>query len=275
DPRYVTKAMPSQYWAGRYTGLRDKFQNELLESDNMNIIMEAHSARSSARKHNLPNSVEPISSTNVINNPSTSAYAVTGIMPTARLVNYEPAYQHQKGADNIATRPIRRIPQSATSSAILETPASKYKSDGRALSPPYRHDQFDHKPLPKEPSYAEEALSKRELPLPPSPSIVRERYDRYSLDSENNHSPVHHPLGGRASGDRGIDQGRTVMVRQVVAADAAQLMDDEVRDRRVFVQLESFCATTKARKSLHAWQQDYARRVNNEKLLPPGGTMVD
>ncbi|KAK0709905.1 hypothetical protein B0T26DRAFT_786791 [Lasiosphaeria miniovina] len=275
DPRYVTKAMPPQYWAGRYTGLRDKFQNELLESDNMKIIIEAHSARSSARKHNLPNSVEPIPSTNMLINPSTSAYALTRIMPTARPVNYEPAYQYRKGADNSATRPIRRIPQSATSSAILETPASKYMSDVRALSPPCRHDQFDHKPLPKEPSYAEEALSKRELPLPSSPWIMLERYDRYSLDSENNHSPVHHPLRGRVSGDRGIDQGRTGMVRQVAAADAAQLMDDEARDSRVFVQLGSFCPTTKARESLHAWQQDYARRVNNEKLLPPGGTMVD
>lgn len=56
-------------------------------------------------------------------------------------------------------------------------------------------------------------------------------------------------------------------------ADAALLLDDDERCKRVFVHLEAFCATDEARKSLRSWQQGYARKSGRKKLLPQGGVM--
>lgn len=57
--------------------------------------------------------------------------------------------------------------------------------------------------------------------------------------------------------------------------DAARLENEENRSRRAFLHLEVLCTTSEARKSLHAWQQTYARRMGKEELLPRGGTMED
>lgn len=59
------------------------------------------------------------------------------------------------------------------------------------------------------------------------------------------------------------------------AADAELLLDDDERCKRVFVHLEAFCATDEARRSLFAFQQEYARKMRRPKLLPRGGTMGD
>ncbi|KAK2597813.1 hypothetical protein N8I77_012575 [Diaporthe amygdali] len=59
------------------------------------------------------------------------------------------------------------------------------------------------------------------------------------------------------------------------AADAELLLDDDERCKRVFTHLEAFCATDDARRSLFAWQQDFARKTRRPKLLPRGGTMED
>ncbi|RYO74142.1 hypothetical protein DL763_010131 [Monosporascus cannonballus] len=49
--------------------------------------------------------------------------------------------------------------------------------------------------------------------------------------------------------------------------------DEHCRSQRAFQHLEALCATNEARRSLHAWQQMYARRVGCEALLPCGGSM--
>ncbi|KAH6647331.1 hypothetical protein BKA67DRAFT_577166 [Truncatella angustata] len=59
------------------------------------------------------------------------------------------------------------------------------------------------------------------------------------------------------------------------SVDAGRLENEENRARRVFLHLEALCATSEARKSLHAWQQKYARRKGKEQLLPRGGSMED
>ncbi|RYO97139.1 hypothetical protein DL765_011308 [Monosporascus sp. GIB2] len=51
--------------------------------------------------------------------------------------------------------------------------------------------------------------------------------------------------------------------------------DEHCRSQRVFQHLEALCATNEARRSLHAWQQTYARRVDCEALLPCGGSIED
>ncbi|KAH7311593.1 hypothetical protein B0I35DRAFT_462948 [Stachybotrys elegans] len=51
--------------------------------------------------------------------------------------------------------------------------------------------------------------------------------------------------------------------------------DDEMRVRRIFARLHSECGSLEARRSLHEWQQTYARRHKSPSLLPQGGTMTD
>ncbi|RYP08234.1 hypothetical protein DL764_002049 [Monosporascus ibericus] len=51
--------------------------------------------------------------------------------------------------------------------------------------------------------------------------------------------------------------------------------DEHRRSRRAFQHLEGLCETDEARRSLHAWQQTYARRVDCEALLPRGWSMDD
>jgi hypothetical protein len=62
---------------------------------------------------------------------------------------------------------------------------------------------------------------------------------------------------------------------EAYAADAKLLLDDDERCKRVFIHLESFCATEEARKSLFAFQQDFARKEGRPKALPRDGTMGD
>lgn len=65
------------------------------------------------------------------------------------------------------------------------------------------------------------------------------------------------------------------MAEAIAHADAALLLDDDERCKRVFVHLEAFCATDEARTSLRLWQQDYARKTGRPKLLPKGAVMEE
>ncbi|KAH7019073.1 NRDE protein-domain-containing protein [Ilyonectria destructans] len=51
--------------------------------------------------------------------------------------------------------------------------------------------------------------------------------------------------------------------------------NDDSRCRRVFHRLDSCCITDEARRSLHDWQQTYARRNGRPGLLPEGGCMQE
>ncbi|CAN8098378.1 unnamed protein product [Discula destructiva] len=65
------------------------------------------------------------------------------------------------------------------------------------------------------------------------------------------------------------------MADAIAHAEAALLLDDDERCKRVFVHLEAFCATDEARISLRTWQQEYARKMGRKTLLPKGGMMQD
>ncbi|KAF6823784.1 hypothetical protein CMUS01_10554 [Colletotrichum musicola] len=58
-----------------------------------------------------------------------------------------------------------------------------------------------------------------------------------------------------------------------VIREANLLSDDDNRCLRVFMHLDSLCATPEAQQSLHAWQETYARVNHREALLPEGRTM--
>ncbi|KAF9880486.1 hypothetical protein CkaCkLH20_02440 [Colletotrichum karsti] len=58
-----------------------------------------------------------------------------------------------------------------------------------------------------------------------------------------------------------------------VSREANLLSDDDNRCLRIFLHLDSLCATPEAQKSLRDWQEIYARRNNREALLPKGVSM--
>ncbi|KAI1502195.1 hypothetical protein F5X99DRAFT_427565 [Biscogniauxia marginata] len=46
NSRQIHRAQPSEYWAGRFMALQDRFRSELLMPDNMNTLVSAHAERS-------------------------------------------------------------------------------------------------------------------------------------------------------------------------------------------------------------------------------------
>ncbi|KAK8037969.1 hypothetical protein PG994_014736 [Apiospora phragmitis] len=104
------------------------------------------------------------------------------------------------------------------------------------------------------------------LPPPPPPPHPPSRTVNISTSSSipnlsypntrrhNHTSSISSPSSNRASRD----------------LDAALLMDEDNRARRVFLHLEALCITKEAKQSLHTWQHNYARRMGKECLLPKG-----
>jgi hypothetical protein len=68
-------------------------------------------------------------------------------------------------------------------------------------------------------------------------------------------------------------KGKARNVRDSI--DTALAMDEEDQARKAFLQLDALCTTSEARRSLHAWQQIFARQKGREELLPQGGSMED
>ncbi|EXF86195.1 hypothetical protein CFIO01_02254 [Colletotrichum fioriniae PJ7] len=52
--------------------------------------------------------------------------------------------------------------------------------------------------------------------------------------------------------------------------EAKRLSDEDNRSLRIFLHLQALCGTPEAQKSLHAWQEAYARRMGRSVLLPEG-----
>ncbi|KAL6890676.1 hypothetical protein GGI43DRAFT_214172 [Trichoderma evansii] len=61
----------------------------------------------------------------------------------------------------------------------------------------------------------------------------------------------------------------------MISSNASPENEEDARCRRVFDHLDCLCTTAEARRSLHVWQQDYARRHGRPSLLPEGGTMEE
>lgn len=52
--------------------------------------------------------------------------------------------------------------------------------------------------------------------------------------------------------------------------EARRLSDEDNRCLRIFLHLDALCGTPEAQKSLHAWQEAYARQMGRDALLPQG-----
>jgi len=250
DPRAVSKEMPSQYWTGRFTSLHDQLESELLEPESLNVVMEGLIARSSL--YGKPgNTSSP--SARALNNPSTSVYAATRL-PRHSLGSYHPNVNH--GVDTNPRKSSHGIHHSATSNAILET-ARKSSVNRSRISPiSYSRGVPQSLPTSRLPSYDQATA----MPVPlHSDSLLNSfpdsPYDGDTLMESHDHSR---------------EMGRALAV-----ANAEALTDENSRRMRVLVQLESFCMTDEARRSLYKWQQSFARHAKCEALLPPGGSMEE
>ncbi|KAI1777414.1 hypothetical protein F4818DRAFT_457269 [Hypoxylon cercidicola] len=80
--------------------------------------------------------------------------------------------------------------------------------------------------------------------------------------------------GTQATG-AGADANTPPQSPQSVLNAAVLLLDDEARLRRTWMHMEAMCANNDALRSMHRFQQAYARQFNLPKCLPKGGTMSD
>ncbi|KAJ0153331.1 hypothetical protein CTA2_134 [Colletotrichum tanaceti] len=55
--------------------------------------------------------------------------------------------------------------------------------------------------------------------------------------------------------------------------EAERLSDEDNRCLRIFLHLDALCGTPEAQKSLHTWQEAYARRAGRDVLLPQGASV--
>ncbi|KAI9746728.1 MAG: hypothetical protein M1818_000443 [Claussenomyces sp. TS43310] len=89
-----------------------------------------------------------------------------------------------------------------------------------------------------------------------------------SWDKENSDT-------GPSATDSPAQRKRNLNTGEIPTTSATTAPDRKQLAQQVFMQLGTQCRTDEARKSLRAFQQAFARRVQCEDLLPPGGSMVD
>ncbi|KHE81675.1 hypothetical protein GE21DRAFT_9001 [Neurospora crassa] len=187
NPRFVSTAMPSAYWAGRFTSLHDRFHNEILGPRNLNLIIEAHAFLSTTSSDLNNSTTTPSPPASAFNNPSTSVYASSRIVPIRDLSFYTPAMMHPN-ADQLGLKTtenrhiphyIRCIPHSATTNAIMQSSrkSSTYVSERNPAV--YKTVQHEETYNPKVPSpsmiptrviprsESSRILPRRPLPEPP------------------------------------------------------------------------------------------------------------
>ncbi|KAK3303188.1 uncharacterized protein B0T15DRAFT_539454 [Chaetomium strumarium] len=268
NPKEVTTAMPPQYWAGRFMALHDRFHNELLEPRHLTQICEAQVAQFISPP-NYSRSQAAQASAAAKNNPSTSIYANTRVAQTRK---------HTPTSSSLNRSRIHsRIPQSATSGAILQT------------TDPYPPPPYSQATL----SSSSRHISSSKQILPPTTSSIR----IVSTNTRNLHLPTSATTaysGGNGNAlafipenehdhDRGIatitttSSSRNPAPSQVVKSkkSSTYLADsEESRARRVLLHLEHMCATPEARASLHSWRTAYARKTGRAEFLPSGVSLT-
>ncbi|KAK4199308.1 hypothetical protein QBC40DRAFT_329493, partial [Triangularia verruculosa] len=292
NPRFVTTAMPSQYWSGRFAALHDKFHNEVLLGRNLNIVVKAQTSHSGEVSDNNSTATRAAAAQN---NPSASAYSVNRPAPQlAGLARYNQGMSQHPATKNLSPRPpVSRIPQSATSGAILQT--TPYST--RIREPPgsatstrmaYYHKPFSSRPPSYEQSIAPgtatapvspifEGSTDSLLPPPPLPTLgcpgpKRSHLTGCHVNSQDYNSSL-------SSSDENTPNLERSSVQEAMASiavnSAATLTDDDARCRRVLIHLEAMCVTETARESLRAWRIAYARKTQRAVLLPCGETLED
>ncbi|GAB1316102.1 hypothetical protein MFIFM68171_06312 [Madurella fahalii] len=237
DPRLVTTAMPAQYWTGRFASLQDRFRNELLEPETLTLLIEAHAdgslhdPRASAVKR-------------LIRRTSLDSHDSLSLLSTIR--------DHT----NRVTSYTSRIPQSASSGAILQTAAymAPYYEPKAGLPPP---------------ATARTTTTTTANPPGMRPGIAihipnRYRYRRYDTMATTSTTTAAHNPNSKDKQERREQRDLTVA-----------RADDAVVVRRALTHLASLCVTDEARESFAAWQVLHARKERDSSLLPKGARMDD
>ena len=215
SPKAITTAMPPQYWAGRFMALHDRFHNELLEPHYLTRICEAQA------QSPLPDcgSRAPAAAQN---NPSTSVYALARLGRTSK---------HIPGQHSSPRQPSR-IPQSATTGAILQSTPCSIPSHLHPTSPP--------------------SLNKRGTA------------QRLLINSNNHHPPT--TTANKTKPDP--IPPPTTTAKTTTLKEPEPLPDDNALTRRALLHLAQHCATPAARASLVAWQVSYAHKTGRACFLP-------
>ncbi|KAK4174564.1 hypothetical protein QBC36DRAFT_388878 [Triangularia setosa] len=289
NPRFVTTAMPSQYWSGRFAALHDKFHNEVLLGRNLTIVVEAQTIRSS-RAGNKSNSAARAAAAQ--NNPSASAYSVNRPIPQlAGLARYNQGPSHQTTTHEHSFQPsVSRIPQSATSGAILQTTPYSMRTRQPPGSAASTRTAYYHKPFSsRPPSYEQSTVpgtatalvspileaSTDSLPPPLVPTLGCPGPKRTHLTGSHIVNLDYTSILSSDDGTTILDGNAQAAMAAVAVNNVATLTDDDARCRRVLVHLEAMCVTETARKSLRAWRIAYARKTQRAVLLPCGETLEE
>ncbi|KAK3995324.1 hypothetical protein QBC44DRAFT_260481, partial [Cladorrhinum sp. PSN332] len=254
NPRLVKTAMLPEYWAGRFVSLHDKFHNELLMSQNLDVLLEAQSARYSLQGNRTRSGAAAAQ-----NNPSVSAYSVTRVAPAPNFMSRGIIPCQQKRTATTQTQ--SRIPQSATSGAILQTtPHCSTRASSRTYTPYSGVTKVSSRP----PSY-DQGITKLPLAQDHGNTALP-----IILGSKHDDVPPEVPKHRYFSGNYSRPARDTTAQRQALASN---LEDDDARCKRVFIHLEALCVTEEARESLKRWQAGYARKTRRSGLLPVGERM--
>ena len=251
----VSTAMPPQYWAGRFMALHDRFHSELLEPHHLTQLCEAQTAQP------LADFTRPASAATQ-NNPSTSVFSIP-----RSIANQSSSSRKLNG---------NRLPQSATSGAILQSTSYNLQPD-----PPSTH--------------GVSTLSSAHKPTTTNTSSYRRRNQQYHLPTTDENSIPEHPsttnttphfttatttattttatanTGGAPSkpSSSTTTASTTITAPQKTGQLTTHLADDEEsRVRRVLLRLEYMCVTDAAQLSLRQWRVGYARRSGRAEFLP-------
>ncbi|KAH6617134.1 hypothetical protein F5144DRAFT_462818, partial [Chaetomium tenue] len=254
----VSTAMPPQYWAGRFMALHDRFHNELLEPYHLTRLCEAQAAHPLADFTRLASAATQ-------NNPSTSAYSIP--RSTAKSQTSPPRQPSSSRS---------RIPQSATSGAILQstsynlqpnplsnlhavsaTSSTRKPTTTTATTASYRrrNPQHHHHPLP----------TTDENSIPEYPPTTTTTVPQTSTTTPKiNPPPKTNPPP--TNQNQNPHQNPNPHQNRVLTTHLAD--DEPSRVRRVLLRLEYMCETDAARLSLRQWRVAYARRTGREEFLP-------
>ncbi|KAK1755515.1 hypothetical protein QBC47DRAFT_413275 [Echria macrotheca] len=275
----VEKAMPSQYWTGRFTALHDRFQGEMLAPENIAVIIKGQVAGSSISNETQT----PANDARALNNPSTSVYADRRL-PRYSVGSSQPTAGDGGQDQNPPTRRTSRIPCSRTTNSIMIPPLSRNMSSPTASCLGGAHRS---QPTSRLPSYEKPTDTQNPPRKPPTPllrptqrqrgttgeSVFARRPSTKTKTKPPSSSSSNSRNNNALPSKRPKSSAAKALERAMLVGRAMALTDEDSLNRRVLLYLESMCATREAMDSLHAWQQEWARSIKRADFLPPGGTM--
>ncbi|SPQ26758.1 30f8dda1-9c70-448c-a9ce-a48b8ad0b710 [Thermothielavioides terrestris] len=272
--------MPSEYWAGRFMAMHDRFRNELLEPHRLAHICEAQAARGCLPANGSAQELETAAKR--LNNPSTSAYAVTRLAQTRK-------HSSNTSSETSTAGLPSRIPQSATSGAILQTTPYNRATDLPSYSPynlsfklpsTVQHSNLSVSPIPEHAPAITTSNPSSSIAATTNNSSTHTHTQAPSNQAHTSPDPPDHerhpaatspnnPLSTQATqntlcdhlnnANNSTDENPTTMA---IAA------DEDALARHVLARLDGLCTTPAARASLRAWRVRYARATQRPGLLP-------